>query len=492
MAFRKFANALVLQNITDSGSWTQIRGSAQRLGTTFGERKAKTIFSEFDPKRYLLSHCSIMASVDVQRASVKTGRQMVDGYEINRLYDDFLITPDTQKYANNNHDAWERNLLLSSFPTFVGGENYVEHLQIPEMSKGKIVDAVARDIGEAIYIDLLIATDRKHQALVAAVQKKELNTLSMGCTVEFTICSKCGNVAYDETQLCPHIRFAKGKTFTDNAGVVRRIVELCGHIRNEPGSVKFIEASWVGSPAFTGAVLRNILSEDEAILLSDRIQVAFSTPTRQTDAGSMQRAARLVKSFTFGEDDEDPEGAPDTGTDTKEEDPLTDAVRDLKKNLIDRLKRDIEKDLSGKDDQTLLTLDPAHSEQTLVKEAAKEPYWRRVAQTILKSTKDPVWARKVLIGLLLHHQNGWNALKSHGFTGREILAVSRFVDRLAGHPDRASDTRVYRTILAVGGIRPYGDTDGYLAACRRVMGRDLSSGEIDTLVSKGKLFDLAG
>jgi len=48
---------------------------------------------------------------------------------------------------------------------------------------------------------------------------------------------------------------------------------------------------------------------------------------------------------------------------------------------------------------------------------------------------------------------------------------------------------VYRTVLAVGGSEPYGDEATYLAACRRVLGRELTNTEKTSLVVKGKLFD---
>ena len=49
---------------------------------------------------------------------------------------------------------------------------------------------------------------------------------------------------------------------TDDDGIPRRIAELCGHKTMPNGGVKFVEASWVGTPAFPGAAKRNIVSEE--------------------------------------------------------------------------------------------------------------------------------------------------------------------------------------------------------------------------------------
>ena len=184
MAFRKFANASVVKFDLDFAGWDEVRhaGTQESQASAFESRKAaKVVLQEFNPKDFLLTHITIIASVNAEDSQAPLGRQMVDGFQIDRKYSDWLITPETSKYINNNNDAWERNLLLACFRTFIGGENYVEHIQIPEMSKGKIIDAAARDLGDSVYVDLLIATNRRHRSLISAITSKQLQTLSMGC-----------------------------------------------------------------------------------------------------------------------------------------------------------------------------------------------------------------------------------------------------------------------------------------------------------------------
>lgn len=275
-------------------AWDEVRAKSMALGPAFSQREARLIVQKYDPKQYMLSHCTIIASVDTEAGPGTLGQQLDGGVSINRRYADYYITPQTSKYVNNNQDSWERKLLLATFRTFIGGQNYVEHLQIPELSKGRIIDAAARDIGDSIYVDILVATELKHKPLIAAIQSKQLQTLSMGCTVAYTTCSKCGNVAEDETQLCPHIRYMKGNTFIDGLGKQRKIAELCGHA-SDPQSVKFIEASWVANPAFTGAVLRNILTPEELASVGPRLQVAFSMPSPVADPSQMAKAAHLAQ-----------------------------------------------------------------------------------------------------------------------------------------------------------------------------------------------------
>lgn len=104
--------------------------------------------------------------------------------------------------ATHNCDSWSRPVLLKSYRTFVGAHNFLEHVQIENLSKGRILDAVARDIGDSVYIDILIATDRKHRELIKDIESGELTTLSMGCSIDGSTCTKCGHWAADETEFC--------------------------------------------------------------------------------------------------------------------------------------------------------------------------------------------------------------------------------------------------------------------------------------------------
>lgn len=553
MAFLKYAKASVIQPAINMPVWDEVRAKALASGTAFSSRAAQTkVLQKYDPGRFMLSHCTIVASVDVESSGLPTGRQMADGMQIDRRFDNYFITPATSKYVNNNNDAWERKLLLGCFKTFIGGENYVEHLQIPEMSKGRIIDAAARDIGDSIYIDILVATDRKHAPLIAAIEGGQLQTLSMGCTVRYTQCSKCGNVAEDETQLCKHIRWEKGNQFLDGLGRLRKIAELCGHF-TDPTSVKFIEASWVANPAFTGAVLRSILSPAETALLERRIQVAMSLPAHNIDPTAMRRAASLLQeiqgakvvdrpSFVtqprggrgaglpsnyealvqskgramgvspnvrladpnfpvpgtpklgFGQDQgigQEFEGAPDTAPEPKEtEDPLDKAVSDVVEMIREKALSKVRTEIT-KTDTPRADMDPNRN-NTLVREAVlRSPVWARIAKAVVAQIPDGDLARRILLGLVLHKSGGWRAVQASGtLSGPEMLGVSRFLDRMSNLPRMAGEERIYRTVLAVGGAAPYGDVESYLAACRRALGRSPTGPERDALVAKGRIYDL--
>ncbi len=546
MAFLKYAKANVVKPAVSVDAWHNRVASSGQTSIALSREASKVVLQQYDPANFLLTHCTIIASVDSETVAAPLGTQQVDGFQIDRKYADFYITPESSQWINNNNDAWERKLLMSCFRTFVGGENYVEHIQIPAMSKGKIIDAAARDVGGSIYIDILVATNRKHAPLIRAITSEQLTTLSMGCQVQFTVCSKCGNVAYDESQLCPHVRYFKGSEFIDDLGKKRKIAELCGHSTQEPGSVKFIEASWVANPAFTGAVLRSILTAEEAEQMAPYLVAAYQGGPRTADADMIQRAAHFIfpadpvgairenhkdartlprefvtsdpqapfalasgsmdtivraKAAEWNEDivsrnghqprsqDEFPSPPPPKAED--DADPMDKIVKDFAKTIRERAIEELRSEMGkGEAKKVEENTDPNRND-TMIKSALKHEAWREIAKTVIATTPNTQVARKILLGLILYKNGGWAAVKTaRALTGREVLAVSRFLDRATKRASMAGEHRIYRTVLAVGGMVSHNSANKYLAACTQVVGRQLTEAEVASLLHKGRLYDL--
>jgi len=209
--------------------------------------------------RMAVHNCTIVASV----ATEKNG---------------YYVKPACTDLVNNNGNGWTNPVLMATFRTFLGAENYLEHVQIPELSKGKILDAVLRPLAyedekgqkaDIFYCDILVATNRKHSSLVRKIESGSLGTMSMGCLADWVQCSRCGVVLGDNDPNCTHIDNELLRVFTDDDGIERITAELCGRsikgkdgkLEGDPKSVKFIEASWVEKPAFYGAVINHYVSE---------------------------------------------------------------------------------------------------------------------------------------------------------------------------------------------------------------------------------------
>jgi hypothetical protein len=313
------------------------------------------------------------------------------------------------------------------------------------------------------------------------------------CNVAFTLCTRCGNVASDETELCRHIKHEKGNKFLDILGQQRTAAEICGHV-SEVSSNRFIEASWVANPAFKGAVVRNILSAEEVSIYerlhTDRVQVAFGEPQR-FDPKLRSKAARTAQ-FDFGQQTQEfPGGGEEQEKPAPKEepaDPLDSVVTDLAKALTDRAVQRVRQDMGGKAPGNDVQED--HANHTLVP-ASVNPLRQRLAHAVQRLVGDRQNAARITQGVLLHRAGGWRAVQAaRKFSGRDVLAISRVLDLLEKNPSVAGEARIYRTVLAVGGASSYVDVDSYLAACSQVLGREPTQTEKLALLTKGRLFDL--
>lgn len=228
--------------------------SSNRGGLRTAYRDIDVDWDVYNTKDYLFTHDSIVASVAVEE----------DGY---------TIKPATEDIVNANGNAWTNDVLLNCYKTFIGGENYVEHIQVPSLSKGKILDAVIREVehrGEKIYVvDILVATNRIHKNLVRRIEDGELKTMSMGATAQLVQCSVCGKIidTVKEEPVCSHLEHHIGKHVIYQ-GQKKFCAELCGAMDPKtkeyiPDSCTFIEASWVEQPAFEGAVMNYLIETPE-------------------------------------------------------------------------------------------------------------------------------------------------------------------------------------------------------------------------------------
>ena len=240
----KYAKATIVDpHVTGSG-WAKIRTAAKAsagVKENLVARASEFFGKPFDPKDYLLTHCTIVASVDVYSPpEMKLGKVLVNGFRVYRKYPNFRVKVGCDKYINNNLDFWPREVLLKSYKTFIGGHNFVEHVQVEDLSKGRIIDAVARDLGDTVYVDILIATDRKHTDLVAAIESGKMGTLSMGCFLPGTLVTMA-----DGTRI-PIEDVAPGDMVLTHKGRSREVVNK--QIRGGTWDMRTVHAVGLASP----------------------------------------------------------------------------------------------------------------------------------------------------------------------------------------------------------------------------------------------------
>ncbi len=246
MSFKKYANALIEDPTTNVGDWERMHAG---VPVFTGVKTAAVKKLAANNTRYLLSHCTIMSSVMTEPEP-----------------EDHLIKPECSHLVNNNDDAWTNEVLKLSHKSFVGAFNFVEHFQNSKYAKGHILDAVLRKVNIepptwVYYCDILVATDIAHEKLVEDIRGGKVKYLSMGCVTDLVICSYCGTRVNDQGAYCNHLAYQKGQFIPDANGIFRRIAELCGHKTLPLGGVKFVEASWVATPAFPGAVKHKVIAD---------------------------------------------------------------------------------------------------------------------------------------------------------------------------------------------------------------------------------------
>lgn len=236
--------------------WSRIKRNAMG-NSRVAFRRLDVDWKKYNTKDYLFTHDTACCSVETEE----------NGY---------WITPPCWELVNANGNAWTTPVLLASFKTFIGGENYLEHIQCPTLSKGKLLDAIARPVvyhsekyGDAhiYFIDVLVATERKHVNLIERIESGKLNTLSMGTICQLTQCSICGKIIGDNDKNCEHIDKHLGQMVTCQDGKDRICSELCGACDENgnyiEGSNSFIELSWVEHPAWRLAQLQEFVENKE-------------------------------------------------------------------------------------------------------------------------------------------------------------------------------------------------------------------------------------
>ena len=474
MAFLKRANARVVHPRISGRKWGGIRKVASSGSSRNLTDQAREILGEsLNSDKYLVTHCTIVASVDVDSVpDVKLGNVKVGSKTVDRRYPDYFIQPQCSQFVNNNGDSWSRDVLRMAFPTFIGAHNFREHVQIEDQSKGRIIDAAARDIGDSLYIDILVATNRKHAALVQDIETEKLATLSMGCTTDFSICTQCGHYAVDETQLCDHIKYAKLNTFMDDAGQKRVIAELCGHKDfndnpDAPGGVRFIEASWVAVPAFPGAVMRNILSPGE--VPDEQVRKVLASTPSPWSHDTIAKAAKLTvpsQAYTRTAIDfegGDGEGGEEEGGDPSEEGPkapFKDVEDALYDSLKSRVKERLEKDLA----------------QANIKEHDPEPAMNPNDNVIKEGSSRSASMQRYAA-----------ALETLVLVSGSPAGLVEGVARINASYGVKVSRDLYRTALKTGIPTRFSSPERYLFACRKAAGRALSPAETRVVIRLGTL-----
>lgn len=420
----------------------------------------------------------------------------------------------------NSYEGKVFNLEVEEDHSYVAGCVAVgncEHIQLPELSKGFIVDAIARDLGETCYVDILVATDRKHTKLVQDIVAGQIDSMSMGAISLFTICTKCGNVAADDSSLCPCIVYdGKGSKFIDEDGQERMVAELIGHV-SVPNSNQFIEASWVRNPAFTGAVRRNILNplETQTATKMEKAHVLYDVRLEIPEMAGVKKAAS-TKRRAQGEDEAPvQDAAPADDVAPQDSSPSQDSGEG--DSEFDSVDAPTEPNVDGKDKSVDALFEKIQQQllESIVKRLGEklEPTSKDVANTTvppvdLESGNDnfvhsslqfdaglkkffpnepklQIWASRMH---RVVHGGGKTQIRTARVTARDLIILSWIEDRIKGRDYPAA---LYKAAMRTGSMSNFPSETSYLAFCQSRLGRDLTERDRRFLLWKGRIASLS-
>lgn len=279
------------------------------------------------------------------KINVKAILEMVaDEYDISSDPKDYIfeaVRAVTTGVPNENGDEFGKGELLrfdhrlakAVYQTFIPKPHHINHrADNPKTSRGVVLDASYNDSAPPLdecpecqhktaapdgrdkcgvhcgkcgypvkdeFVELLLAVDtRKDKTFAEAVRLGSLDSLSMGCTAEYTDCSICENRARSVSQFCSHIKSGNKKKMFKTASGMKMSYERCG-------GVIFTEISRVDQPADPKAKSREVFSlsqgtplgiESEMLVMSSKI-AKLEQMVRKSESSdiSIERAIEILE-----------------------------------------------------------------------------------------------------------------------------------------------------------------------------------------------------
>ncbi len=174
--------------------------------------------------------------------------------------------------VNANGDYFSKEELLKeveikgekipAYKTFEGVPIYTNHKNDDiEQAKGMVVYAEWDDSDNCVYCTFFV-DEEAYPDIARNIRTGVIHDVSMGASVDYGICSECGNKAYYEKDYCDCLKKYKGKLHPKNN---KKVYE-------ENYNVKFIELSCVGDGAFEACEIQEIYDVDDVLDAAQNIE----------------------------------------------------------------------------------------------------------------------------------------------------------------------------------------------------------------------------
>jgi len=171
----------------------------------------------------------------------------------------YTVTRAISARVNQNFDGFPSEELHKSYASFLGKPCFVNHANHdPQRARGRVVAARYVENGLDKYVDVIQEISAvKYPKLAKELLDGGLDSVSMGCEAQRTICSFCGNEATGMFDMCAHILNAKGRYLRRKAanGGMEDVL-----VYEECRDLSFFELSYVFDPADETAVVSTVLT----------------------------------------------------------------------------------------------------------------------------------------------------------------------------------------------------------------------------------------
>ena len=225
------------------------------------------------------------------REAAKIGLQSLyaDPKEVLEKYKDFDIVKEMQArqgakllwvraraidadVVNANGDLFSKEELLKevelkgqkipAYKSFEGVPIYTNHKNDDiEQAKGMVVYAEWDEKENCVYCTFFV-DEEAYPDIARNIRTGVIHDVSMGASVEWGVCSICGNKAYTERDYCDHLKKYKGKIYPETG---KKAYE-------KNYGVKFIELSCVGDGAFESCEIQEIYDVDDVLSAATNIE----------------------------------------------------------------------------------------------------------------------------------------------------------------------------------------------------------------------------
>jgi hypothetical protein len=193
----------------------------------------------------------IAASLGDQQRVTKAAHRAVFSYEARPGYL-YVRSRAISSRCNDNWDEFPAEEIAKAYGSFVGKPVFVNHKNDNHRrARGVIIDAALHedknpDGTPDTWAEVLMEIDAKQfPKLAKAILAGHIDRTSMGCDVERSVCSACGNVATTPAEYCAHIPGLKGKRLFRHTASGQRVGEL---VRETCYGLSFFENSVLVEP----------------------------------------------------------------------------------------------------------------------------------------------------------------------------------------------------------------------------------------------------